>query len=156
MNKKFIRILSPITAAVVAALDAAAIGFGIFAVVKIITMRSAAVIFFIVIEIFALVIGALVTKEILKNGVIFYDDKFEFNGIDEANVFTYENIKEIETYHDTSASLSKNFIDRHALIIITDNEGIVTTVDIGLTTKNTLKNIRKELKKHIEREKIKG
>ena len=155
MNKKFIRILSPITLAVVSVLDISVVGFAVFAVKKIITARSAAIIFFAVIEVFAIVIGALVTKEIFKNGVIFYDDKFEFNGIDDKNIFTYESVSEIEIYHDTSASLTKNFIDRHALIIITANDGTVTTVDIGLTTKKALKKIKKELLNHIDREKIK-
>ena len=155
MKQKFIRILSPITLAVIAVLDIAVLGFGIFAVEKLINAQSAAVIFFAVIEVFAIIVGFLVTREILKNGVIFYDDEFEFNGLDDKNIFTYENIKEIETYQDTSASLSKNFVDRHALIIITANDGTVTTVDIGLTTKNTLKKIKKELERHIDKEKIK-
>lgn len=155
MKQKFIRVLSPITLAVVAALDIAVIGFGVFAVQKLIATQSAAVIFFAVVEIFAIIIGALVTRDILKNGVIFYDDKFEFNGLDSNNIFTYENISEIETYQDTSASLSKNFIDRHALIIITANDGTVTTVDIGLTTKSTLNKIKKELENHIDKEMIK-
>ena len=155
MKKKFIRILSPITLAVVAALDLAVVGFGIFAVKKIISEQSAAIIFFTVVEIFAIIVGALVTKEILKNGVIFFDDKLEFTGIDDKNVFTYEDISEIEIYHDTSASLTKNFVDRHALIIITENDGKVTTVDIGLTTKNTLKEIKKELISYVDKDKIK-
>lgn len=155
MKQKFIRILSPITFAVVVTLDIAVIGFGIFAIKKMITDQSAAVIFFTIVEIFAIIVGALVTKEILKNGVIFYEDKFEFNGIDDKNIFTYESVSEIEIYHDTSASLSKNFIDRHALIIITANDKIVTTVDIGLATKKTLKKIKKELENHIDKEKIK-
>lgn len=156
MKPKFIRILSPITLAVVTALDIAVIGFGIFAVKQIIFSQSAAIIFFAVVEVFAIIVGALVTKEIVKNGVIFYDDKFEFNGIDDKNVFTYESISEIELYHDTSASLTKNFVDRHALIIITADDKTVTTVDIGLTTKNTLKKIKIELEKHIVKEKIKS
>lgn len=155
MNKKFIRILSPITLAVVATLDAAVVGFGIFAVQKIITALSAAVIFFVIIEIFAIIVGTLVTRETIKNGVIFYEDKFEFNGLDDKNIFFYQNIKEIETYQDTSASLSKNFADRHALIIITDSDGAVTTVDIGLTTKGTLRKIKEELKTHIDKDKFK-
>ena len=155
MKQKFIRILSPITFAVVATLDIAVIGFGVFAVKKMITDHSAAVIFFTIVEIFAIIVGALVTKETLKNGVIFYEDKFEFNGIDDKNIFTYESVSEIEIYHDTSASLTKNFVDRHALIIITANDKTVTTVDIGLTTKKTLKEIKKELENHIDKEKIK-
>ena len=156
MKHKFIRILSPITLAVIAALDIAVLGFGVFAVKKIISVQSAAVIFFAVIEVFAIIIGVLVTREILKNGVLFFDDEFEFNGIDDKNIFAYESISEVEFYHDTSASLSKNFVDRHALIIITTNTGTVTTVDIGLTTKGTLKKIKKELQRHIDKEKIKG
>ena len=80
----------------------------------------------------------------------------EFTGIDENNLFGYEEIEEIETYHDTKASLTKNFVDRHALIIITKKDETVTTIDIGLTTKGTLKKIKKELSKHIEEDKIKA
>ena len=156
MKQKFIRILSPITLSVVTVLDIAVLGFGGFAIQKIISEQSAAIVFFSIVEIFAIIVGALVTKEILKNGVIFYEDKFEFNGLDDNNIFTYDSIKEIETYRDTSASLSKNFVDRHALIIITANDGTVSTVDIGLTTKNTLKKIKNELENHIDKEKIKA
>ena len=155
MKEKFIRILSPITFAVIFALDIAVVGFGIFAVEKIIATQSAPVIIFALIEIFAIIIAVLVTKEILKNGVIFYEDEFEFTGIDDKNIFTYESISGIEIYHDTSASLTKNFVDRHALVIITANDDTVTTVDIGLTTKKTLKKIKKELERHIGKDKIK-
>ncbi len=151
MKKKFIRVLSPITLAVITALDIAVFGFGIFALKKLFEELSAAVIFFTAIEIFAIVIGILITKEVLKNGISFYEDE-----IDENNLFGYEEIEEIETYHDTKASLTKNFVDRHALIIITKKDETVTTIDIGLTTKGTLKKIKKELSKHIEEDKIKA
>ena len=156
MKKKFIRVLSPITLAVITALDIAVFGFGIFALKKLFEELSAAVIFFTAIEIFAIVIGILITKEVLKNGISFYEDVMEFTGIDENNLFSYEEIEEIETYHDTKASLTKNFVDRHALIIITKKDETVTTIDIGLTTKGTLKKIKKELSKHIEEDKIKA
>ncbi len=154
MKKKFIRVLSPITLAVITALDIAVFGFGIFALKKLFEELSAAVIFFI--EIFAIVIGILITKEVLKNGISFYEDEMEFTGIDENNLFSYEEIEKIETYHDTKASLTKNFVDRHALIIITKKDETITTIDIGLTTKGTLKKIKKELSKHIEEDKIKA
>ena len=156
MKKKFIRVLSPITLAVITALDIAVFGFGIFALKKLFEELSAAVIFFTAIEIFAIVIGILITKEVLKNGIIFYEDEMEFTGIDENNLFSYEEIEKIETYHDTKASLTKNFVDRHALIIITKKDETITTIDIGLTTKGTLKKIKKELSKHIEEDKIKA
>ena len=156
MKKKFIRVLSPITLAVITALDIAVFGFGIFALKKLFEELSAAVIFFTAIEIFAIVIGILITKEVLKNGISFYEDEMEFTGIDENNLFSYEEIEKIETYHDTKASLTKNFGDRHALIIITKKDETITTIDIGLTTKGTLKKIKKELSKHIEEDKIKA
>lgn len=156
MKKKFIRVLSPITLAVITALDIAVFGFGIFALKKLFEELSAAVIFFTAIEIFAIVIGILITKEVLKNGISFYEGEMEFTGIDENNLFSYEEIEKIETYHDTKASLTKNFVDRHALIIITKKDETITTIDIGLTTKGTLKKIKKELSKHIEEDKIKA
>ena len=90
MKKKFIRVLSPITLAVITALDIAVFGFGIFALKKLFEELSAAVIFFTAIEIFAIVIGILITKEVLKNGISFYEDEMEFTGIDENNLFSYE------------------------------------------------------------------
>ena len=111
---------------------------------------------FAVIEVFAVIIAILVTKEVLKNGIIFYDDKFEFTGLDDKNIFSYSDITELETYQDTKASLKKNFIDRHALIIITHNDDTVSTVDIGLTSKKTLQKIKNELANHIDKDKIKS
>ena len=67
--------------------------------------------------------------------MFFYEDRLEFTGIDDKNVFLYSDIAGVETYRDTKASLKKNFIDRHSLIIITRNDETVTTVDIGLTSK---------------------
>lgn len=155
MEKKFIRILSPITIAVITALDLAVIGFAVFAVKKLIEMPNAASIFFAVVEIFAIITGFLVLKETLKNGVVFYKDKFEFTGLDDNNIFYYSDIAEIETYQDTKASLKKNFIDRHTLVIITLNNKKVITADIGLCTKKSLKKIKNELAKHIDKEMIK-
>ncbi len=155
MKHKFIRILSPITLSFVIALDAAVIGFAVFAVKRIIREQNAAIIFFTIVEVFAFIIGVLVTREILKNGIFFYDDEFELNGIDNDNIFTYADIREIETYLDTSASLRKNFWQRHALLIITANDGKVTTVDIGLTTKNTVKRIKKELENRVGKDRVK-
>ena len=156
MEKKFIRILSPITIAVIALLDCAVIGFAVFAVKKLIEAPGAASVFFAVIEIFAIITGFLVTKEILKNGIFFYEDKLEFTCLDENNLFNYSEIEEIETYQDTKASLKKNFIDRHTLFIITLNSGKIVTIDVGLCTKGSLKKIKKGLAKHILDEKIKG
>ena len=150
MEKKFIRIQSVITLAVIAFLDCAVIGFAVFAVKKLIEAPNAVSVFFALIEVLAIITGILVTKEILKNGIYFFEDKIEFTCLDNDNIFYYRDIAEIETFQDTKASLKKNFIDRHTLIIITLNSGKVVTVDVGLCTKVSLNKIRNELSKHIE------
>lgn len=155
MKNKFIRVLSPISLIVAIILDVATIAYGVFAIDKIVTLRNSLSIFFGVIEVFAIILGVLVTKELLTNGVIFRDDEFEFTGIDSENVVSYDDIECVETYQDTTASLTKNFVDRHALIIFTLKEDKVVTIDIGLTTKGTLKKITDELTNYIDSDKIK-
>lgn len=154
MKKNFIRILSPITIAVITVLDIATIAYGIFAINKLIQLRNTNSIIFFVIEIFAIIIAILVTKEVFTNGVEFRDDEIEFIGIDEENTFKYDDIEKVETYQDTTASLTKNFIDRHSLIIFTLKNDKVATIDIGLTTKGTLQKISKEIANIIGEDKI--
>lgn len=145
MKEKFIRILSPITLAVIAVLDIAVIGYGIFAIKKLADAATANAIFFAVADLVAIVIAVLVTKQELTNGVKFYDDEFEFTAIDNDNVFAYEDIIRIETKKDTKASLVKNFIDRSSQIILTLKDERVITIDIGLTTKNCVNTIADEI-----------
>lgn len=156
MKQKFIRILSPITLIVIALLDIAVIGFAVFSVKKIIEVQNLYSIFFGVIEILAIIVAVLVTRETIGNGIVFYEDRLEFTGIDDKNVFSYSDIAGVETYRDTKASLKKNFIDRHSLIIITLKDETVATVDIGLTSKKVLIEFKKELAKYIGRENIKN
>ena len=155
MKRKFIRIISPITIIVIALLDLAVAGFAVFSVKKIIEVQNLYSIFFCVFEILAIVVAVLVTKETIIHGIAFYEDRLEFTGIDDKNVFPYSDIAEVETYQDTKASLKKNFIDRHSLIIITLKDDTVTTIDIGLTSKKLLIKFKKELKEHISEGKIK-
>ena len=155
MKKKFIRIISPITIIVIALLDIAVIGFAVFSVKKIIEVQNLYSIFFGIIEVLAIVVAVLVTKETISHGIAFYEDRLEFTGIDDKNVFSYSDITEVETYQDTKASLKKNFIDRHSLIMITMNDDTVTTIDIGLTSKKLLIKFKKELAEHISKDKIK-
>lgn len=152
MKDKFIRVISPITAAVVALLDIAVIIYGVFAVTKLMEQKTASVIFFAAIEVFAIIVAVLVTKEVVKNGVIFRDDEFEFTGLDENNIFEYDNIEKIETFKDDAPSLVKNFVDRHAVITLTLKEDKVVSIDIGLCTKYTLEFIAKEIgeRSHVE------
>ena len=97
MKDKTIRIISPTVTAIVAILDAAVLGYGIFAVVKLVQQFSTMSIIFAVIEVFALVVAILVSKEVLSNGVVFRDDEAEFTGVDDNNIITYDEIAEIDT-----------------------------------------------------------
>lgn len=145
MKDKFIRVLSPITAAVILLLDVSVVAYGIFAVKKVIELRSAAAIFFAAVEVAAIIIAVLVTRETLRNGVVFREDEFEFTGLDDNNIFDYNNIENVESYKDTTPSLVKNFIDRHSVLTLTLKEDKVVTIDIGLSRKYTLDLIHKEI-----------
>lgn len=145
MKDKFIRVLSPITAAVILLLDVSVVAYGIFAVKKVIELRSAAAIFFAAVEVAAIIIAVLVTRETLRNGVVFREDEFEFTGLDDNNIFDYNDIENVESYKDTTPSLVKNFIDRHSVLTLTLKEDKVVTIDIGLSRKYTLDLIHKEI-----------
>ena len=149
MKEKFMRILSPVTIAVVAVLDVAVIGYGIFAIKKIIQAPRGPVIFFALCELVALVIAVLVTKETFSNGVKFYDDEMEFVGLDSENIFNYDDILEVRTEKDTAPSFTKNFIDRQSKIILTLKDDKIITIDIGITTKNSLAEIEKEIRSRV-------
>lgn len=146
MKEKMIRIISPVTTVIVCLLDAAVLGYGIFAVAKLISQFGTMSIIFAVIEVFALAVAALVTKEVLSNGVIFRDDEAEFTGIDDNNIISYESIREIEAYKDTAASLTKNFDMRHALIMFTTSDKKVNTIDLGIVANSTVNKILDEFK----------
>lgn len=157
MNDKFIRLLSPISLAVYGILDLAVLGFGIFAIKKATVILNTWVIIFIAIEIFAIIIAIIGTKELLSNGVKFSDDEAEFTGVDDNNIVAYDDIITIEAYRDTAASFTKNFDMRHSLLIFTlkDESGEKTnTIDIGLVNNGALNKVLNEFKKHIDADKI--
>lgn len=149
MKNKFLRILSPITLAVVAILDAAVIGYGIYAIKRLIAVQNTTIIIFALCDLAALIIAVLVTKEVLSNGVKFYSDEMEFTGLDKDSIFAYADIEKVETEKDTKPSFVKNFIDRQSKVILTLKDERVVTVDVGLTTKNGLAAIEKEINERI-------
>lgn len=149
MKNKFLRILSPITLVVVAILDAAVIGYGIYAIKRLIAVQNATIIIFAVCDLAALIIAALVTKEVLSNGVKFYGDEMEFTGLDNDSIFAYADIEKVETEKDTKPSFVKNFVDRQSKVILTLKDERVVTIDVGLTTKNGLAAIEKEINERI-------
>lgn len=149
MKDKFLRILSPITLAVVAILDAAVIGYGVYAIKRLIAVQNTTIIIFALCDLAALIIAVLVTKEVLSNGVKFYSDEMEFTGLDKDSIFAYADIEKVETEKDTKPSFVKNFIDRQSKVILTLKDERVVTVDVGLTTKNGLAAIEKEINERI-------
>lgn len=150
MKEKFLRIISPLTLTVVLALDAAVLGYGIYAIKRIIDHPRAAVIIFAACDFVALIVAVLVTKETVSNGIKFFDDELEFTGIDEGNVFAYDDIVSVETERDTKASFVKNFNDRKSKIILKLKNEQIVTVDIGLTSQAALDNAAQEINKRIQ------
>lgn len=149
MKEKFIRIISPIQLLIVGILDIAVIGYTIFAIKKIVQNPRTSIIFFAACVVVALIIAILVTKEIVKHGVILHDDELEFTGLDTDNIFAYEDIVKVETEKDEKPSFVKNFIDRQSKVILTLKDERVVTIDIGITTKNTLKKVSDEIQSRI-------
>ncbi len=149
MKDKFIRILSPIQLVVVGILDIAVIGYTIFAIRQLARRPRTTVIFFAACVVLALVVAVLVTREIVSHGVKFHDDEMEFTGLDNDNIFAYEDIVSVQTQKDEKASLVKNFIDRQSKIILTLKDERVVTIDIGITTKNTLNKVSDEINARI-------
>lgn len=149
-NNAFFRIISPPTLAIVAVLDLAVVYFAFFAVKKLIAFTTKYAIFFAIMELFAIVISVLVTKNIIAQGIIFNDDFMEFTAFDENNTVRYDEIEAVETKRDSKASLIKNFNDRHSFLIFKMKDESTIMVDIGLTTAQTLAKACDEITKHIK------
>lgn len=150
MKDRFVMCLSPITAAVTLAMAVAVAVNAYFCGEKVAEGFDWKVGVYVLVEIVAAVIVVLMVKEVLKTGVRFTSDKVEFTGVDENNVFEYSHIVKVQTARDTKASLKKNFVDRYSHIIIFLDDDSVVTVELGLTTKHTLKAIDDEFKVRIK------
>lgn len=154
MKKKLIRVLSPITIGVFTLLDFAVIYFGYEAIIKFAASVSPITIFFLAVEIAAVIIAILVTKEIFSNGIVFYEDEMEFTGIDENNTVEYSRIKTVKLFKDNAASLVKNFNDRHTVIFFTFDNGETLSLDVGITTNRLIYAVEKELKARLSNAEI--
>ncbi len=150
MDKRLIRILSPITICVFALLDLAVIYFGYEAVSKILLAVTPLTVFFVAVEIGAIIIAVLVTKEILTNGIVFYDDEMEFTGLDSYNTVEYSEVKSVKIIKDNAASLVKNFNDRHTFVFFIFKNGETLSIDLGLTTNKLVKTFASELNSRLE------
>ena len=96
-------------------------------------------------EVFVLILAVLMIREVVRHGVKFKETEFEFTALDDNNIFAYADIEGIETQRDDKASLTKNFDDRHSIIILTIKGGKTVAVDIGLTGKKKLLQIKNEI-----------
>ncbi|MGN1420470.1 MAG: hypothetical protein ACI4XC_03010 [Eubacterium sp.] len=149
MKNKFFRIISPVTLSVVIVLDAAIVVFAAFSVKKLLYFANFYAILFAICEVFALVMAVLVTKDVVTQGIKFGDTQLEFTHIDTDNVFSYDEILNVETQRDSKASLVKNFRDRQSKIILNLTDDRVITVDIGITTEKALKAAADEIISHL-------
>lgn len=143
--ERFIRIISPLTVITIFIADIAVIFFAVFAVKKLMEAPSGMLIVMSILELLAIVVAVLVTKQVFSEGIAFRDDEFEFVGLDDKNVFEYENIYNVTYEKDTKVSFVKNFIDRHSIIYLEDKNHNITSIDIGLTTKYTTELVAKEI-----------
>lgn len=143
--EKFIRILSVPTLIIILLADLAVLFFAVFAVDRLIQTPSILVIIIAVVEVFAIVVSVLVTKEIFTEGLALYNDHFDFPGIDDGGSMQYDEITDITCEKDTKASLTKNFTDRHAFITFETKSHDLRTVDLGLVSVRTLENVTRTL-----------
>ena len=95
MKNKFYRIISPVTFLVVLVLDISVIAYAVFAVKKLLENLSVYSVIFAIIDLFAIVVGALVSKYVISQGIVFNETSFEFTALDENNIFNYDDIASI-------------------------------------------------------------
>ena len=89
MKNKFYRIISPVTFLVVLVLDISVIAYAVFAVKKLLENLSVYSVIFAIIDLFAIGVGAVVSKYVISQGIVFNETSFEFTALDENNIFNY-------------------------------------------------------------------
>lgn len=149
MNKKEIKILSPLTMLVVLLLDLSVVAVTVFAIIKLLDEVAPMSIAFAFMDLMAVIIAILVTKEIVSNKIVFYETGFELVGLDNDNKYEYKNIEKIEYEKDDKASFTKNFNDRHAMLILHLKDNKLASLDLGLITKKKLLTIAREIENRL-------
>lgn len=145
MKNKFIRIISPLSLSMALILDAAVVYYVIYACNKLKAEVSGINIAFAIIAFLSVILALFYSREVLRHGIMFRESEFEITFIDENSVFKYEDIKSVETFIDTKASLKKNFVDRYSKLTINLKDSASYTVELGITTKAKLKKIENEI-----------
>ena len=149
MKDKFISVISPISLSVVLLFDAAVAYYTYIAVKKVVTENSTFALIFILLQLAAVVIAALTTREVLRHGVRITDKYVEFTALDSDNKVRFDEIESIAVQKDTKASLRKNFVNRYSSLIFYLNDDTVLTVELGLTTKRKLAQIESEINSRL-------
>ena len=149
MKNKFIRIVSPISLAMAVVLDIAVVYYGKYAIEKLSREASFMNIMFIIIEICSVLLAVFYTREILRHGIRFKETELEITALDENNIFAYCDIKRVEVFKDTKASLKKNFVERYSRLTLELADGSSVAIELGLTTKRKLKKIENEINSRI-------
>ena len=152
MKNKFISIVSPISVVMSLILDTAVIYYGYYAFNKLSQSISFINIVFAIIELCSVILAVFYSREVLRHGIRFRENEFEITFLDENSTFAYHDIKNVETFKDTKASLKKNFIDRYSKLTLELKDGKTATVELGLTTKRKLKKIENEINSRITKE----
>ncbi len=152
MKDKFIRSVPPLSLAVIGVFFGASVLLCIVAIISVIKNFNLYTLLFLVIMVVDLVCALGATKNMMKNGVRFCDDRVEFTTVDTNNIYYYADIEKAEGYKDDSASLKKRYTDRYTSIILHLKNGEIAIVELGSTTKKKLAEIKSELDKRIKGE----
>lgn len=150
MNKKFIRIISPFSFVTIAALDISVIAFSAYAVIKLSENANAYTIIFAIIDLIAILTAFFASKEVLSNGVCFRENEVEFTGIDNDNIFRYDDIIKVEAQRDTSVSFRKNFVDRYSILTLYLKDDSIVSIQLGVTTGKTLNKVKNNIEERIK------
>ena len=145
MENKFIHIISPVALPVVLLFDAAIAYYTYIAVLKIMADKGIFASLFLALQVGAIIIAVLTTREVLRHGVLLTDSEIVFTALDFDNKVRYDEIERIEVVKDTKASLRKNFISRYSSLVFYLNDDTVLTVELGITTKRKLNQIESEI-----------
>ena len=130
---------------VVLLFDAAIAYYTYIAVLKIMADKGVFASLFLALQVGAMIIAALTTREVLRHGVLLTDREIVFTALDFDNKVRYDEIERIEVVKDTKASLRKNFISRYSSLVFYLNDDTVLTVELGITTKRKLNQIENEI-----------
>ena len=150
MKNKFIRIISPISVFIAAALDGAVIYYGYYSVAKLRESNTFINVLFAIIVACSVALAVLYTREVFRHGIKFKENEFEITFLDENNIFSYSEIKSVQSFKDTKVSMRKNFVERYSKITLNLNDGSIAAIELGFTTSRKLKAIEKEINRRIK------